>query len=153
MSVKRTSELLQNVGMIRPFARMVLRTYGRINIINNHNLYLTLCPTRDSKDMEPSFIHQFRAHSEVSYRLSSLEVCFFRDTANYMTSRWIYDHEYFQRMIERDNRAILDMNIALGIDKGNPEMIALGVQWGIHFNNPEMIALNNAQDIHDDVAV
>ena len=89
----------------------------------------------------------------MSYRLSSLEVCFFRDTANYMTRRWIYDHEYFQRMIERDDRANPDMNIALGIDKGNPEMIALGVQRGIHFNNPEMIALINAQEIHDNVAV
>ena len=37
VSVKRASELLQNVGMIRPFARMVLRTYERMNIVNNHN--------------------------------------------------------------------------------------------------------------------
>ena len=56
-------------------------------------------------------------------------------------------------MIERDDRANPDMNIALGIDKGNPEMIALEIQRGIHFNNPEMIALINAQEIHDDVAV
>ena len=128
MPAKRASELLQNVGMIRPFARMVLRTYERMNIVSNHDLYLTLCPTRDSKDMEQSFIHQFRAASEVSYRLSSLEVCFFRDTANYMTRRWIYDHKYFQRMIDRDNRDNPDMNIALGIEENNPEMIAFGIE-------------------------
>ena len=38
VSVKRASELLQNVGMIRPFARMVLRTYERMDIVNNHDL-------------------------------------------------------------------------------------------------------------------
>ena len=36
-------------------------------------------------------------------------------------------------MIERDARTNPDMNIALGIEEGNPEMIALGVQRGIHF--------------------
>ena len=35
-----------------------------------------------------------------------------------MTRWWIYDHEYFQRMIDRNNRDNPDMNIALGIDKG-----------------------------------
>ena len=118
VSAKRASELLQNVGNIRPFARMILRTYQRMHIVSNHDLFLTLCPTRDSKDLETSFIHQFRAASKVSYRLSSLEVCFFRDTTMYMTRWWIYDHEYFQRMIDRDNRDNPDMNIALGIEEG-----------------------------------
>ena len=95
VSAKRASELLQNVGMIRLFAKMVLRTYERMHIVSNHNLYLTLCPTRDNKDMEQSFIHQFRVVSEVSYRLSSLEVCFFRDIANCVTRRWVYYHKYF----------------------------------------------------------
>ena len=82
--------------------------------------------------MEKSFIHQFRAASEVSYRLSSDEVCFFRDTANYMTRRWIYDREYFQRMIDRDNRNNPDMNITLGIAESNPKMIALEIEEGIY---------------------
>ena len=42
VSVKRASELLQPVGMIRPFAWMVLRTYERMRIVNNHDLDLTL---------------------------------------------------------------------------------------------------------------
>ena len=65
-----------------------------------------------------------------------------------MTKRWTYDHEYFQRLIKRDARTNPDMNIALGIEEGNPEMIALGVQQGIHFNNPATIALANAQGNH-----
>ena len=49
-----------------------------------------------------------------------------------MTRRWIYDHEYFQRMIDRDNRDNLDMNTARVIDKSNPNMIALGIEQGIY---------------------
>ena len=85
VSVKRASELLQTVGMIRPFARMVLRTYERMKIANNHELNLTLRPTRDNEDMEQSFIRQFRIYSEVNYALSELEISFFRSTAHYMT--------------------------------------------------------------------
>ena len=76
-----------------------------------------------------------------------------------MSKRWTYDHEYFQRMIERDDRTNPDMNIALGIEEGNPQMIALAVQQGIHLHHPAVIALSNQQenhahgveqDIHDD---
>ena len=49
-----------------------------------------------------------------------------------MTRRWIYDHEYLQRMVDRDNRDNPDMNIALGIEESNPEMIALGIEQGIY---------------------
>ena len=42
VSVKRARELLQPVGMIRPFARIVLRTYKGMEIANNHKLALTL---------------------------------------------------------------------------------------------------------------
>ena len=94
--------------------------YERMDIVNNHELHLTLRPTRDNKDIEQSFLRHFRTHNEVNYLLSSLKVCFFRDTAHYMTRRWIYDHEYFQRMIERDVRTNPDMNIASGIEEGNP---------------------------------
>ena len=49
-----------------------------------------------------------------------------------MTRRWIYDCEYFQRMIDMDNRDNPDMNIALGIEESNPEMITLGIEQGIY---------------------
>ena len=66
-----------------------------------------------------------------------------------MNKRRTYDHEYFQRMIERDARTNPDMNIALGIEEGNPQMIALGFQQGIHLHNPVVIALANVQGNHD----
>ena len=76
-----------------------------------------------------------------------------------MGQRYDYDHEYFQRMIERDDRTNPDMNIAIGIEEGNTQMIALAVQRGIHLHHPAVIALTNhqqnhahevEQDIHDD---
>ena len=95
--------------------------------------------------MERRFIQQFQDHSEHNYQLSELDVSFFRSTAHYMNKRWTYNHEYFQRMIERDARTNPDMNIALGIKEGNPHMIVLAVQQGIHLHNPAVIALANAQ--------
>ena len=174
VSVKRASELLQPVGMIRPFARMVLRTYERMEIVNNHDLHLTLRSTRDNSVLEREFAQQFRFHSEHDYELSELEISFFRSTAHYMNQRWKSDHEYFQRMIERDARANPDMNIALGIAEGNPQMIAFGIQqvgwvddrrpeppgpatYSYHWNNGswrvETIALADAPENHDHHAV
>ena len=87
VSVKRASELLQPVGMIRPFAWMVLRTYKEMKIINNHDLDLTLRPTRNDAVLERRFIQQFQDHSEHDSELSKLEVSFFRSTAHSMT-KW-----------------------------------------------------------------
>ena len=94
VSGKRASEPMQNVGAIRPFARMLLRTYQRMNIVSNHDLFLTLREIRDNEDLEDQFVRQFKAASN-NYRLSGLEVCFFRNTAMHMTRRWSYDHKYF----------------------------------------------------------
>ena len=42
VSVKRANEFLQPVERIRPFARMILRTYEKMEIVSNHDLDLTL---------------------------------------------------------------------------------------------------------------
>ena len=88
-----------------------------------------------------------------------------------MNQRWRSDHEYFQRMIERDARANPDMNIALGMAEGNPQMIALGIQqvgwvddrrprpatYSYHWDNGswrvETIPLADAPESHDHHAV
>ena len=85
MSAKRASELMQNVGTIRPFARMLVKIYKRMGISSNHDLHFTLRGTRDNKDLEDQFVNQFNA-------------------------AWSCDHEYFQRMIERDNRTNQDIS-------------------------------------------
>ena len=159
VTVNRVSELLQPVGNIRSFAQMVLRTLQNMRIVSQHGLNLTLRSANFNPELEGQFIRQFREHSEQSHVLSELELCFLRSTAHYMGQRYDYDHEYFQRMIERDDRTNPDMNIAIGIEEGNTQMIALAVQRGIHLHHPAVIALSNQQenhaheveqDIHDD---
>ena len=85
--------------------------------MSNPGLFLTLRAARDNEDLEDQFVRQFNAASN-NYRISGLEVCFFRNTAMYTTRRWSYDHKYFQRMIDRDNRDNPDMDIAGGMEDG-----------------------------------
>ena len=86
-----------------------------MNIVSNHDLFLTLRATRDNEDVEDQFVNQFNAASN-NYGITDLKVCFFRNNAIYMTMQWSYDHKYFQRMIERDNRANPDMDITGGME-------------------------------------
>ena len=46
------------------------------------------------------------------------QVSFFRSAAMHMNERWQSDHEYFQRMIERDAR----MNLEIVVDRVDPEV-------------------------------
>ena len=108
VSTKRASELIQNVGTIRPFARILVRTYKKMGILSNHDLFLTLRATRDNEDLEDQFVNQFNEASD-RYGITDLQVCFFKNTAMYMTMQWSYDQEYFQRMIERDIRTNPDI--------------------------------------------
>ena len=64
-----------------------------------------------------------------------------------MTHRYNYDHEYFQRMIERDTRANPDRNMPLGIAEGNERMITLGIRQGIDLYHPNVVALANVEGV------
>ena len=57
VSVKRASELMQYVGAIKLFARMLMRTYQRMGIVSNHDLFLALRMTRDNEDLEDQFVN------------------------------------------------------------------------------------------------
>ena len=105
VSVKRTSELLPTVGTINRFAQVALQTLGRMEIEHNHDLNLTLRQITRNAAAKQDFIRLFSFHSGRGYVLSDLEVFFLRKTAHYMTHRYDYDHEYFQRMIKRNARA------------------------------------------------
>ena len=59
VSVKRASELTQNNRTVRPFTMMLLKTYRRMGIMSNNDLHLTLCRTRDDKDLKTLFINKF----------------------------------------------------------------------------------------------
>ena len=60
---KQASELLRTVGMIRPFAQMVLRMYERMEIVSNHDLDLTLRQTRRDVALELDFMQRFNDYS------------------------------------------------------------------------------------------
>ena len=135
------------MGTIRPFAQVVLQTLERMEIYSNPDLNLTLRQTRRDVAAEPDFIQRFSRNSGRSYILTEFEVSFFRSTAHYMTHRYNYDHEYFQRMIERDTRTNPDRNIPLGIAEGNQQMIALGIWQGIDLHHPAVVALANVQGV------
>ena len=103
VSVKRVSELMNTDRSARPYTTMVLKTYSTIGIVNNNDLYITLSRTRNDLELEARFVNQFRETSG-GFDLCHKQVSFFRCTSMYMNKRWKYDHEYFQRMIERDTR-------------------------------------------------
>ena len=64
-----------------------------------------------------------------------------------MTHRYDYDHEYFQRMTERNAQANQDKNIPLGIAEGNEQMILLGLRQGIDRHHPDFLALANVERV------
>ena len=103
VSAKRVSELMQNEETDRSLTRMLVRTYRRMGIMSNNDLHLTLCRTRDDENLEKWFMNDFDEASG-GYGITGRHICFFRNTAMYMNIQWNYDHEYFQRMIERDIR-------------------------------------------------
>ena len=147
VSVKRTSELLRTVGTINKFAQVALQTLERMGIEHNHDLNLTLRQITRDASTKQKFIRLFSTHSGRGYILSDLEVFFLRKTAHYMTHRYDYDHEYFQRMIERSARANPDKNIPLGIAEGNQQMILLGLRQGIDEHHPNVLALANVEGV------
>ena len=53
--------------------------------------------------LEANFVDQFNEESG-GFGMCPRQVSFFRSAAMHMNERWQYDHEYFQRMIERDAR-------------------------------------------------
>ena len=71
--------------------------------MSNNDQHFTLCRTRDDEDLEERFITEF-VEASGGYGITGRQVCFFRNTAMYTNMQWNYDHEYFQRMIERDIR-------------------------------------------------
>ena len=101
--VKRVSEVINNDTVVRPYIALVLKTFSNMGIVNNNDFNITLKRTRHDVDLEANFVNQFREESG-GYEMCHKQVSFFRAASMYMNERWQYDHEYFQRMIERDTR-------------------------------------------------
>ena len=77
-------------------------------IKSNHDLNVALNKTRGSPQLVEAFVERFKVVSE-GLQLSHKEESFFRCASMYMDGRWNYDHEYFQRMIDRRGRMIAEV--------------------------------------------
>ena len=60
VTMKRVYELLNND---QAYTTMVFETYGKIGITSNHDLYIALHKTRDSKELAEAFTKQFEETS------------------------------------------------------------------------------------------
>ena len=101
--VKRVSEIINNDSVVKPYITLVLKTFSNMGIVNNNDLNITLKRTRNDVNLEANFVDQFNEESG-GFSMCPRQVSFFRSAAMHMNERWQYDHEYFQRMIERDAR-------------------------------------------------
>ena len=115
--VKRVSEIINNDSVVKPYVTLVLKTFSNMGIVNNNDLNITLKRTRNDVNLEANFVDQFNEESG-GYGMCTTQVSFFRSTAMQMNERWQYDHEYFQRMIERDER----MNPEVIVERVDPEV-------------------------------
>ena len=88
-----------------------------MGIVNNNDLNITLKRTRNDVDLEANFVDQFNDESG-GFGMCPRQVSFFRSAAKHMNERWQYDHEYFQRMIEGDER----MNLGVIVERVVPEV-------------------------------
>ena len=98
--VKRVSLLLNK---LEGYTQLVIDTFRRTGIHSCHALYLVLADTRDNRNRAAVFTRRFKGASR-DLILCHKQLSFFRCTLMYMSGRWEYDHEYFQRMIEREQR-------------------------------------------------
>ena len=98
--VKRVSELLNNN---QAYITMILDTYGKIGIKSNHDLYVALHKTRDSKELTKAFNKRFE-EANGGFILCHKQGSFYRCALMYMDKQWQYDRNLFQQMIEQDER-------------------------------------------------
>ena len=96
----RVSELLTKE---QSHTELVLKSFVKMNIKSNHDLHIVLNNTRNSPQLVETFMDHFKEMSG-SLQLSHKEGSFFKCASMYMDGRWNYNHEYFQRMIDRHGR-------------------------------------------------
>ena len=92
------------LGKPEGYVQSVIDTFGRIGIRSCHALFCALENTRCECILSAAFTRRFEA-SSCGLVLCHKQLSFFRCASMYMNGRWEYDHEYFQRMIEWEQRS------------------------------------------------
>ena len=99
--IRRVCELLT---LSQSHFRFVLHNLIRNNIKSNHDLYIAIHEANYNE-----FVALIKDNDAPSHAFGSnihKEFLFLKQSATYMLKRWGYDHEYYQRMIERSNRML-----------------------------------------------
>ena len=92
VTMKRVRELLNND---KAYTTMVSKSYIKMGITGNNDLYVALDRTRDSLELAAVFVKQFKETSG-DFDLCHKQGPFYRCTVMYMDERRKYDHKYFQ---------------------------------------------------------
>jgi len=99
--IRRVCELLT---LSQSHFRFVLHNLIRNNIKSNHDLYIAMHEANYNE-----FVALIKDNDAPSHAFGTnihKEFLFLKQSATYMLKRWGYDHEYYQRMIERSNRML-----------------------------------------------
>ena len=98
--IKRVNLLLNKP---HDFIPLILHTFGRMEIHSCRQLYQAMRCTRDNRELALAFKTEFEETSG-GLVLCHKQASYFRFTPMYMNDRWEYDHKYFWRMIEHDEK-------------------------------------------------
>ena len=117
------------------YFQSVIDTFGRIGIRCCHALYYALTDTCDDRNQAEAFTRRFEESSH-GLVLCHKQLSFFRCASMYMHGKWEYNHEYFQRMIEWEQRTdteavgviITNMRELFHDDSSSPDRSISGLQ-------------------------
>ena len=89
--------------------KFVLGNLVKKNIKSNHDLYIAIqkASNMNNSNLSLDFMVLIKDNDASPHALGSnihKEGLFLKASSTYMQRRWGYDHEYYQRMIDRNNR-------------------------------------------------
>ena len=99
--VKRVNEVLDRKD--EALNKIFIDGLTKLKIGNCSDLNKSLSVLRKDPYVAKLFINKFKEETN-GYVLSTREMEYLRVCSMHMCNRWEYDHEYFQRMIDRTNR-------------------------------------------------
>ena len=104
--IRRVCELLT---LSLSHFEFVLGNLIRSNIKSNHDLYIAIQKASNmyNSNLSLEFMALIKDNDASPHALGSnihKEVLFLKQSSTYMLRRWGYDHEYYQRMIDRSRR-------------------------------------------------
>ena len=108
VAVKRVNEVLDRKD--EALNKIFIDGLTKLKIGNCSDLNKSLSVLHKNPDAAKLFINKFKEETN-GYVLSIREVEYLRVCSMHICSRWEYDHEYFQRMMDRTNRLMINETV------------------------------------------